>query len=69
MGEYFNAYTELIFPFADSRMGRPHYERIVYYLEKMKSIKGFDEEFRGIVKNLKERYSNRPAFLDEVSKI
>jgi len=63
---YFYAYHKLIIPFADSRMGRPHYKEIVKYLKEMKKIKGFEEEFNGLIKLLRTKYANRPAFLDEM---
>lgn len=66
---YFEAYRELLIPFADSRMGRAHYREIVKYLKQMKRIKGFEEEFRKLVKLLKDKYANRPAFLDEIKGI
>ena len=64
--EYFSAYRELIIPFADSKTGRPHYREIIRYLKYMKLIKGFGNEHRELVNLLKERYTKRPAFLDEV---
>ena len=64
--KYFNAYRELIIPFADSKMGRPHYREIARYLKQMKQIKGFGNELSELVDLLKERYTKRPAFLDEV---
>jgi len=63
---YFQAYQKLIIPFADSRMGRPHYREIVKYLKEMKRIKGFEEEFNKLIKLLRTKYANRPAFLDEM---
>lgn len=66
---YFQAYKELLIPFADSRMGRAHYREIVKYLEQMKRMKGFKEEFRKLVELLKIKYANRPAFLDEIKGI
>jgi hypothetical protein len=32
----------------------------------MKRIKGFEDEFSKVVKLLKTKYANRPAFLDEI---
>lgn len=64
--EYFNAYRELIISFAESKMGRAHYQEIVRYLKQMKQIKGFEGAFRELVSLLKAQYSNRPAFLDEM---
>lgn len=66
---YFNAYQELIIPFADIKTGRPHYREIVRYLKQMKKIKGFEEEFNKIVSLLETKYANRPAFLDEMKYI
>jgi hypothetical protein len=63
---YFNAYNELLIPFADSKTGRPHYREIIKYLKQMKRIKGFEDEFSKVVKLLKTKYANRPAFLDEI---
>lgn len=67
--EYFNAYKELLIPFAETKMGRRHYQNIVAYLNKMKEIKGFEHEFRDLVQILKKRYANRPAFLDEMQRL
>lgn len=66
---YFNAYLELIIPFAESRMGRPHYREIVKYLKQMKEIQGFEEEFYKLINLLMTKYANRPAFLDEMKVI
>ncbi|MHA1363422.1 MAG: SWIM zinc finger family protein [Candidatus Freyarchaeota archaeon] len=67
--EYFQKYKELLIPFADSKTGRSHYKHIVLYLKKMKNIKGFENEFRDFVEMLKIRYSNRPAFQEEIRKL
>jgi thiol-disulfide isomerase/thioredoxin len=67
--EYFNAYKELLIPFADSKTGRHHYRNIVYYLKRMKKIGIFKNQFREFVKELKEKYANRPAFHDEMERI
>lgn len=63
---YFEAYTKLIVPFADSGMGRGHYFQIVQYLKKMKEIRGHELETVKIVEFLKQRYDRRPAFQDEL---
>jgi len=63
------ATKELLIPFADSRMGRAHYREIIKYLKQVKRIKGFEEEFRKLVKSLKAKYANRPAFLDEIKSV
>jgi hypothetical protein len=47
-------------------MGRPYYREVAKYLKEMKKIKGFKEEFNGLIKLLKTEYANRPAFLDEM---
>jgi hypothetical protein len=64
--KYFNAYRELIIPFADGSMGRPHYREVVRCVRQMKQIRGFGNECRELVDLLKERYRKRPAFLDEI---
>ena len=68
-GNRITATKELLIPFADSKMGRRHYREIVKYLKQMKRIKGFEEEFRKLVRLLKAKYANRPAFLDEIKGI
>ena len=67
--EYFEAYKKLIIPFSGSRMGRAHYQEIVDYLRQMKKIKGFEKELMELASSLKEKYKNRPAFLDEMKRI
>ena len=66
---YFKAYRELLIPFTDIKMGRSHYRNIVSYLNRMKRIKGFQEEFNELVNLLKTKYAKRPAFLDEMKYI
>jgi len=66
---YFNAYRELLLTFADARMGRDHYRKVVSELEKMKAIKGFDKEFEKYVEMLREMYARRPAFIDEMKRL
>jgi len=67
--EYFEAYRKLIIPFSGSRTGRAHYQEIVGYLKQMKRIKGFEKELTELIDNLKEKYKNRPAFLDEMKNL
>ena len=67
--EYFEAYRKLIIPFSGSRTGRAHYQEIVGYLKQMKRIKGFEKELTELIDNLKEKYKNRPAFLDEMKSL
>jgi len=63
---YFSAYKRLIIPFANSKAGRAHYRTVIQYLGNMKKIKGFENEFSNLILNMKEKYKNRPAFLDEL---
>jgi len=67
--EYLNAYKELLIPFTASNMGRRRYKDVVAYLKMMREIKGCESEFNKIVGSLKEKYSNRPAFLDEMRRL
>ena len=67
--EYFKAYKALLTSFAERNMGRSHYREVVTFLKAMRKIKGFDKEFSRFVESLKEKYSNRPAFLDELKQL
>ncbi len=67
--KYFKAYKELIIAFLGRRTGRKYYREIVGYLRQMQKIKGFQKEFMELVASLKEKYKNRPAFLDEIESI
>jgi hypothetical protein len=64
---YFEAYKNLLVPFAAGDTGRRHYRTIVDHLKEMEDIvsAGRFEEF---VDFLKDKHSNRPAFLDELDK-
>lgn len=64
--EYFDAYKGLLIPFAARSMGRRHYREVVAYLKRMREIEVYEGEFKKLVGSLKEEYSNRPAFLDEM---
>ncbi|WP_318567398.1 SWIM zinc finger family protein [Salinigranum marinum] len=62
---YYEVYEERLEPFLADTTGRDHYRTVVEYLEEMREL-GFDEEFEVFVAHLKEKHSNRPAFLDEM---
>lgn len=64
--EYFAAYAELIFPFAECRMGRDHYREVVSILMAMKAIEGFESEVQQIVERLRSENKRKPAFIDEL---
>jgi uncharacterized Zn finger protein len=64
--EYFNAYKEVLLPYADSRMGRDYYHEVALQLKKMKAIRGFERASREYIEMLRHRYAGRPAFLDEI---
>ena len=67
--EYFDAYRELIYPFAESQMGRNHYRDVVSYLKKMKTIKGFEGEVQEIIDRLRIENKKKPAFIDEMKNL
>lgn len=67
--EYFNAYKEALIRFAASNAGRRHYKEVVAYLKRMRDIKQCGIEFKKLVGSLKEKYANRPAFLDEMKRL
>ncbi|MDS0221675.1 SWIM zinc finger family protein [Haloarcula sp. S1AR25-5A] len=62
---YYEVYEERLEPFLADTTGRDHYQTVVEYLEEMREL-GFDDEFEAFVAHLKEKHSNRPAFLDEI---
>jgi predicted secreted protein len=64
--EYFEAYKDLIFPFAQCRMGRDHYREVVSHLKDMKAIEGFESEVQQIVERLRSENKRKPAFIDEL---
>jgi hypothetical protein len=67
--EYFNAYRELIVPFAGSGTGRKHYKEVVSYLNKMKKIEGFGGAVSEIVKQLRAENRRKPAFIEEMKEL
>ena len=62
---YYEVYEERLEPFLADTTGRDHYQAVVEYLEEMREL-GFDDGFEVFVAHLKEKHSNRPAFLDEM---
>jgi len=62
---YYEVYEERLEPFLADTTGRDHYQTVVEYLEEMREL-GSDDEFEAFVAHLKEKHSNRPAFLDEM---
>jgi uncharacterized Zn finger protein len=67
--QYFNAYRELIFPFAEEEMGRRHYKEVVSYLKSMREIEGFEGAVQEIVERLREENKRKPAFIDEMKNL
>ena len=65
--EYFQMYREQLIPFAAGETGRRHYQEIADHLETMEELVS-DTRFEEFVEFLKEKHSNRPAFLDELEK-
>ncbi len=65
--EYFEFYRELLVPFAAGETGRRHYRKIADHLEEMQCLVP-EERFGEFLDFLKDKHSNRPAFLDELEK-
>ncbi|MDL0145230.1 SWIM zinc finger family protein [Halobacterium salinarum] len=65
--EYFELYRELLVPFAANDTGRRHYRDIADHLEEMQELVP-EARFEEFVDFLKDKHSNRPAFLDELEK-
>jgi hypothetical protein len=67
--QYFNAYRELIIPFADKGMGRKHYQEVVSYLKRMKCIEGYEGAVLEIIGHLRMEHRRKPAFIDEMKEL
>jgi len=67
--QYFNAYRDLIIPFADKDVGRKHYQEVVSYLKRMKSIEGYEGAVSEIVGRLRIEHKRKPAFIDEMKEL
>ena len=67
--EYFGAYRELIYPYAECRMGRDHYREVASILKDMKAIAGFEAEAQEILERLRMENKRKPAFIDELKKL
>ncbi|WP_114579397.1 SWIM zinc finger domain-containing protein [Saliphagus sp. LR7] len=65
--EYFEFYRELVVPFAAGETGRRHYRTVADHLEEMQQLVP-EERFDEFLDFLKDKHSNRPAFLDELAK-
>ncbi|MBZ9729672.1 SWIM zinc finger family protein [Salegentibacter sp. JZCK2] len=61
-------YTEQISKYLSKNVGRNHYQTACGYLKRMKNLGGVAEADE-LIKNLREQYNNRPAFMDELNKI
>jgi hypothetical protein len=59
----------LIIPFADEGMGRKHYQEVVSYLKRMKSIDGYEGAVSEIVGQLRIEHKRKPAFIDEIKEL
>jgi len=60
-------YQKQLIPFAAGETGRRHYREIADHLETMQELVS-DAWLEEFVDFLKEKHSNRPAFLDELEK-
>ena len=56
----------MIIPFANKDMGRKHYQEVVSYLKRMKSIEGYEGAVSEIVGQLRVEHRRKPAFIDEM---
>jgi hypothetical protein len=65
--EYFDLYRERLVPFAADDTGRRHYRDVADHLEEMQGLVP-EARFKEFIDFLKDKHSNRPAFLDELEK-
>ncbi|ADD03716.1 SWIM zinc finger domain protein [Natrialba magadii ATCC 43099] len=64
---YFEAYRESLDAQLAADTGRDHYRTIIEHLEELDRLE-CDEEVAVFVEHLREKHSNRPAFLDELER-
>jgi len=50
-------------------MGRKHYQEVVSYLKRMKSIEGYEGAVSEIVGRLRIEHKRKPAFIDEMTEL
>lgn len=62
---YFETYQERLEPYLAGDTGRNHYRTVIEHLREMEHL-GFEDELDAFVARLREKHSNRPAFLDEL---
>ncbi len=61
-------YQKLVSNFLIGYVGRSYYQSTCRWLRQMKKL-GFSQEFKEFVESLREKYYNRPAFLDEAKNL
>jgi hypothetical protein len=64
---YFNAYRREIKKAAADASRRKYYRQVAEHLQTIQTL-GRDQRFENLVTFLRDEYSNRPAFLDELEK-
>lgn len=67
--ELLNKYENIIKGMAKNTSGRAHYREIVSILRKMKKYPNGKEKVTEIMSDWRLRYRNRPAMMDELSKL
>jgi len=63
----FEIYEDYIYNLSKDAYGRGEYKKVCYEISKLKRLSKMSVEL--IIYNLKETYSNKPAFLDELGNI
>ena len=66
--EYFAAYTQVLPRLIESKTGRKHYRQLMPYLRELKTLMIFDGRIESFLRDLRNKFANRPAFLDELQK-
>jgi uncharacterized Zn finger protein len=64
---YFDAYRREIKKAAADASRRKYYREVAEHLQTIQTL-GHDRRFENLVSFLRDEYSNRPAFLDELEK-
>ncbi|HLR92601.1 MAG TPA: hypothetical protein VK048_06020, partial [Atopostipes sp.] len=64
--EVFERYEKEILELAEVAGPRKKYRRIVSLIKRLRKLPGSEERVREIVLDLREKYNNRPAMMEEL---
>ena len=66
--ELLEFYNERILNYIENYIGRNHYQTACRYIRRMKKLGGIKEAY-SLIETLREKYPQRRALMDELSKV